>query len=86
MIWAENDPATKTVTQVDDSSTADETDNVWESSPKCQEENLKVAKENFINLKGVHLRLFSGQKYKICILSEIILKFYFPTSWCNHHG
>lgn len=44
MIWAKDYPAAKTVTQVDDSSTADETDNIWESCPECQDENLKIAK------------------------------------------
>lgn len=40
MIRAKDDPAAQTVTQVDDSSTADETDNIWESCPECQDENI----------------------------------------------
>lgn len=43
VIRAKDDPAAQTVTQVDDSSTADETDNIWESCPECQDENLKIA-------------------------------------------
>lgn len=48
MIGAEDYPATKTVTQVDDSSAADETDNIWESCPECQDENLKIATEHMV--------------------------------------
>lgn len=44
MIRAKNNPATKTVTQVDDSSAADETDNIWESCPQCQDENIILPK------------------------------------------
>ena len=46
MVWAEDDPAAKTVTQVDNSSAADETDNIWESCPQCQDENLKIAPDD----------------------------------------
>lgn len=41
MVWAKDNPATETVAQVYDSSTADETDNIWESCPQCQDENLE---------------------------------------------
>lgn len=55
MIRAKDDPAAKTVTQVDYSSTADETDNIWESCPECQDENLKIATEHMLmDLKNVH--------------------------------
>lgn len=40
MIWADYNPATKTVAQVDDSSAADEPDNIWKSCPECQDENI----------------------------------------------
>lgn len=46
MIWAKYDPAAKTVTYVDNSSTADETDNIRERCPECQDENLKIAIEH----------------------------------------
>lgn len=42
MIRAQDNPATKTVTQVDDSRAADETDNIWESCPECQDEDLEM--------------------------------------------
>lgn len=44
MIWTNDDPATKAITQIDDSSTADETDNIWESCPECQDENIIFGK------------------------------------------
>lgn len=46
VIWTQDYPATKTVTEVDDSSTADESDNIWESCPECQDENLKIDPEH----------------------------------------
>lgn len=46
MIWAKYDPAAKTVTYVDNSSTADETDNIRERCPECQDKNLQIATEH----------------------------------------
>lgn len=45
MIRTNNDPAAKTVAQVDDPRTADETDHVWERCPECEEEDLKQGKD-----------------------------------------
>lgn len=64
MIRSEDDPAAKTVTQVDNSSAADETDNIWESCPECQDENLKIATEHMVKgLKNVHCRQASGKPH-----------------------
>lgn len=55
MVGAKDDPAAEAVTQVDDSSTADETDNIWESSPECQDENLKKATKHMVtDLKNMN--------------------------------
>lgn len=44
MIRTNNDPAAKTVAEVDDPGTADEPDHVWERRPECQDEDLEQGK------------------------------------------
>lgn len=51
MIWSYHDPAAEAVAYVNDSSAADETDNIWERCPKSQDENL-VTDVNIMVLKS----------------------------------
>lgn len=44
MIRTNNDPAAKTVAEVDDPGTADEPDHIWKRCPECQDEDLKQGK------------------------------------------
>lgn len=54
MIRANYDPAAKTVTYVDNSSAADEADDIRERCPECQDESLKVAADQTSIRKTTH--------------------------------
>lgn len=47
MIWTNNNPAAKTVAQVDDPDTADETDDIRKRCPECQDEDLGKRQKTF---------------------------------------
>ena len=46
MVRTEHNPAAETIAQVDDPSTADEADDVWERGSQCQDKNLEAGRGN----------------------------------------